>query len=171
VPGRNQAVTAAVAWPEVRASSRFLHVSATRFAGFSRVWARLHARLYDASGGRLLRRWFGAPVIVLETVGRRSATRRRTPLIHLRDGERVVVVAANAGSPTVPAWWHNLRAAGRATIVVSGDRIAVRPRLVEGEERERLWRAFADRYAGLDDYAAMTDRELPVVVLEPDAGG
>jgi F420H(2)-dependent quinone reductase len=49
---------------------------------------RLHARLYRLSGGRFLPRWFaGAPVLVLETIGRRSGHKRATPVLYMRDGE------------------------------------------------------------------------------------
>ena len=130
----------------------------------------LHARLYRRSGGRLGRRYFGAPVMVLETVGRRSGTPRSTPVIYLADGHGLVVVPANGGADREPAWWLNLRAAGSAVAVIGGERRRVRPRIAHGEERERLWRRFASMYPAVDDYGGFTDRELPVVVLEPDPG-
>jgi len=133
-----------------------------------RAWARLHARLYRATGGRFLPRWFdGAPVMVLETVGRRSGRRRRTPVLYLRDGERLVVCAANAGSERTPAWWHNLRAAGEGDVVIGRRRRPVRPRALEGSERERLWRAFAEMYPQVEHYTRFTDRPLPLIALEP----
>ena len=132
----------------------------------ARLATRLHARLYRASGGRIGRRWFGAPVVVIETVGRRSGKRRATPVLGLRDGEDLVVVPATAGMTRVPAWWLNLRAAGEGVAVVRGERRRVRPRIAEGAERERLWRAFARMYPQAEDYTGFTDREIPVVVLE-----
>lgn len=131
-----------------------------------RLGAR-HARVLRASGGRRMSRWFGAPVLVLETVGRRTGEPRATPVLYLRDPAGLVVVAANGGADRVPAWWHNLRAAGQARVLVGGERREVVPRVAEGEERQRLWRAFAAMYPSLNDYLALTDRELPVVVLEP----
>ncbi|HEX2085792.1 MAG TPA: nitroreductase/quinone reductase family protein [Solirubrobacteraceae bacterium] len=133
---------------------------------FARIGSRLHARLYRATGGRLGRRWFGAPVMVLETVGRQSGRPRSTPVLCLRHGEDLVVVAANAGAPRPPAWWLNLRDAGEAVAVVGGERRRVRPRVAEGPERERLWAAFARMYPQIDDYTGFTDRRFPVVVLE-----
>jgi deazaflavin-dependent oxidoreductase (nitroreductase family) len=136
-----------------------------------RAFGRLHARLYARSGGRFVPRWFaGAPVMVLETVGRKSGQKRRTPVLYLRDGEALVVLAANAGSERHPAWWLNLRDAGEAEVVVGRRRARVRPRVLEGEERERLWRAFAEMYPQADDYTRFTDRELPLVALEPVDG-
>lgn len=140
----------------------------TRRPQIQRASSRIHARLYKATGGRFLPRWFaGAPVMVLETVGRRSGKPRSTPTLYLRDGEALVVVASNAGADRVPAWWLNLLDAGEATAVIGGDRRRVRPRVVEGEERRRLWEAFVEMYPQAQEYTRFTDREFPVVALEP----
>lgn len=131
-----------------------------------RVGSRLHSLLYKVSGGRLGGRWFGAPVMALETVGRKTGRQRSTAVLCIRDGDDFVVVPANAGMDRVPAWWLNLRAAGEGVAVVRGERIRVRPRVAEGEERERLWRVFVGRYPQAEEYTRFTDREFPVVVLE-----
>lgn len=131
--------------------------------------SRVHARLLRITGGRFAGRWFGAPVMVLETVGRRSGEPRATPILYLRDGERLVVLASNAGSHRPPAWWLNLRDAGEGTAVLAGRRWAVRPRVSEGEERAELWARFCAMYPAADDYRGFTDREFPLVVLEPTA--
>jgi F420H(2)-dependent quinone reductase len=129
---------------------------------------RLHARLYSFSGGRFLPRWFaGAPVMVLETVGRRSGRRRATPVLYLRDGCAFVVLAANAGADRTPAWWLNLREARAGEIIVGRRRIRVQPRLLAGAERDRLWQAFIEMYPQAEYYTAFTDRVLPLIALEP----
>jgi deazaflavin-dependent oxidoreductase (nitroreductase family) len=71
------------------------------------------------------------------------------------------------GGPRVPAWWLNLEAAGHGVVSIRGERRRVRPRVATGEERLELWRRFARMYPALDDYPRFTERELPVVVLEP----
>ncbi len=141
---------------------------ATRWASAQRAFSRLHARLYRISGGRFLAHWFDrAPVLVLETTGRRSGRRRRTPVLYLREGESFVVLAANAGADRTPAWWLNLKASGEGVAEVGRRRLRVRPRLLEGEERERLWRSFVGMYPQARDYATFTERELPLVALDP----
>ncbi len=134
------------------------------------LWSRLHARVYRATGGRLMRGWFGAPVIVLETVGRRSGRTRTAPVIGLRSGEDLVVLAAAAGSDRAPAWWLNLRASGEATVVVCGRRRRVRARVSTGSERASLWERYLALYPAARHYPGFTDRELPLVVLEPVPG-
>ena len=131
------------------------------------AWTRLHAWLYRRTGGRFVPRWFGGPVMVLETVGRKSGRPRATPLIYLHDGDDLVVVAANAGSHRTPAWWLNLEAAGSGDVVMGRRRWRVRPRLADSRERERLWPRLVELYPPNQDYVDFTERELPVVILEP----
>lgn len=143
-----------------------------RGTGLAHVYARLHALLYTWSGGRLghaIRVAGGPrpPVLLLETIGRRSGVPRTSPLIFLQDGVDLVVVAANAGHPQHPAWWLNLEAEPRATVTIGGDRRAVIARAVEGSRRDDLWRRFVAMYDGLDAYQAQAARPFPVVVLSP----
>ena len=105
-------------------------------------------------------------VVILETVGRKSGKPRSTAVLYLRDGDDLVVLAANAGADRTPAWWLNLRAAGEGVAVVRGERRRVRPRVAVGEERARLWRDFVRMYPPAAQYTGFTDREFPVVVLE-----
>jgi deazaflavin-dependent oxidoreductase (nitroreductase family) len=127
----------------------------------------MHARLYRLTGGRFVPKWFGAPVLVLETVGRKSGEPRATPLVYARDADRFVVAPASGGTTTTPAWWLNLKAAGEATVVAGRERRRVRPRVAEGEERELLWQLLCDAYPANEDYVRMLGRDLTVVVLEP----
>jgi deazaflavin-dependent oxidoreductase (nitroreductase family) len=139
-----------------------------RWAGAQRAMGRLHARLYRLSGGRFLPRWFaGAPVMVLETVGRRSGRKRATPVLYLRGGDVFVVLAANAGADRTPAWWLNLREAGAGEVIVGRRRIRVQPHLLTGSERDGVWRAFVAMYPQAEYYTRFTDRELPLIALEP----
>ena len=138
-----------------------------RWRGGASAMSKLHARLYRMSGGRLLRRWLGSPVLVLVTVGRRSGRTRETPLIQVPHGEGWVVLAANAASERTPAWWLNLRDAGSATVVIARRRQDVRPRVLEGAERAAAWDAFVAVYPPAGEYPRLTTRELPLIALEP----
>jgi deazaflavin-dependent oxidoreductase (nitroreductase family) len=132
------------------------------------AWSRLHGRLYRLTGGRFLPRWFdGAPVMVLETVGRRSGRRRANPVLYLRDGDSLVVMASNAGNDRTPDWCLNLLAAGEAAVVLDGERTRVRPRKLEGAERERIWPRFVEMYPQAHEYTKFTEREFMLVALEP----
>jgi F420H(2)-dependent quinone reductase len=137
---------------------------ALRVPRLTRSLTRTHATVYLWTRGRLLSRWFGLAVLVLETVGRRSGKPRRAPVAYLRDGENLVVVPANGGAHRPPAWWLNLLAAGEAIAVLGRERLQVRPYEATGAERERLWQRFASA-SPVDRYQGRTSRRIPVVVL------
>jgi deazaflavin-dependent oxidoreductase (nitroreductase family) len=144
--------------------------TAARNRRLGAIWSRFHAWSYRRVDGRVVGRWFGAPLVVVQTVGRRTGKARETPVIALPEGSGFFVLAANAGNDRPPAWWLNLEAAGAGHVVTGGTRLAVRPRVAEGEERERLWARIVDAYPAAAHYPDYTDRPLPVVVLEPASG-
>lgn len=135
-------------------------------AGLKAV-GRLNVPLYRTSRGRLFGSIGGSPVLLITTTGRRSGQRRTAPVIYMADGERMIVIGSNAGNSRAPAWSLNLQADPSAEVQIGGRRRAVRARVAEGAEREDLWRRFADRYSGFDDYAKRTDRDIALFVLEP----
>ena len=139
-----------------------------------RIWPVLrramggHTAIYRASGGRIGHRVPGLPpMLLLDHVGAKSGTKRTSPLAYGRDGENVVLIASKGGNPKNPAWFHNLRANPDTTVQIGTDRIPVRARVAEGEERERLWDLMVGVYGGYADYQERTPRKIPVVVLEP----
>jgi len=109
----------------------------------------------------------GAPVLLLEHVGRKSGQQRTTPLIYTKDGDDLVIVASRAGSDFTPAWWLNLKDSPTTTVQVGREQRKVVAREATGHERERLWRRAADNYADYETYRGRTDRVIPVVVLSP----
>ena len=78
---------------------------------------RLHAAIYRLTRGRVIGRVGGQPVLLLETVGRRTSRRHTTPLQYLADGD-TFVVASNAGAARPPDWYLNLRANPHARVRV-----------------------------------------------------
>jgi deazaflavin-dependent oxidoreductase (nitroreductase family) len=144
--------------------ARFTNLGTRLPAG--KYFTRLHREIYRRTNGRLMGTFFGAPVLLLEVVGRRSGLVRETPMIYLLRDDTPVVLASNAGAARVPSWWLNLRAAGTAWIRLRGQRYQVRIRELAGEERGRTWQAFREMYPAIDDYAGFTTRELPLVALE-----
>ena len=126
-----------------------------------------HSALYRASGGRIGGRMLGMPVLLLITHGRRSGKSRTIPLLYVRDGDSIVVVASNGGSDYVPAWWLNLRSNPDAEVEIGRGRTRVTARKASPDERARLWPEFTSRFSGYAKYATRTVREIPVVILEP----
>jgi len=134
---------------------------------FVNVAMRVDRVLLPLTGGRVSSSP-GQPICLLETVGAKSGQARKTPLLFIPDGERVVLIGSKAGAPKHPGWVHNMRANPRVKVLAprrSGEYVA---REAEGEERERLWAAAVDYYAGYATYQRRAGkRRIPVVVLEP----
>jgi deazaflavin-dependent oxidoreductase (nitroreductase family) len=132
--------------------------------------AGAHAAIYRASGGRIGHRVPGAPpMLLLDHVGARSGTRRTTPLVYVADGDDVVLVASKGGHPKHPAWLHNLEAHPETTVQIGTERRRVRARVATAAERPRLWDAAVRTYGGFRGYQERTDREIPLVILQPQS--
>jgi F420H(2)-dependent quinone reductase len=147
-----------------RAYSRF---SSWLGAGGLRAVGKLNVPLYRLSGGRIGGRLNRAPILLLTTTGRRSGEPRTAPVLYLRRGDDLVVIGSNAGNAKTPAWALNLQASPDAEVEIGRKRHSIRARVAEGGEREELWRAMNERYAGFDDYAERTSRDIRLFVLEP----
>ena len=133
-----------------------------------RAVTKLHTSLFRATGGKVGGSIPGTgPVLLLTTNGRKTGRERTVPLLYLRDGEDLVLVASNGGTATHPTWWLNLRANAVATVEVRGKRLRVRAREAGPGEKERLWPRLVEMYGGYEGYQEKTDREIPVVILHP----
>jgi deazaflavin-dependent oxidoreductase (nitroreductase family) len=106
------------------------------------------------------------PVLLLDTVGRRTGAPRTNALTYLPWGDAFVVVASVLGEPKHPAWYLNLVANPEVGVQVGARRIRARAREAEGEERERIWDAVVKASPDYEQYRGMTQRRIPVVVLE-----
>jgi deazaflavin-dependent oxidoreductase (nitroreductase family) len=77
-------------------------------------------------------------------------------------------VASAAGSARHPAWYFNLaKHPDQVWIEVGDAKLKVRPTLLSGEERAAAWQRVireAPQYAA---YETKTDRQIPIVRLEP----
>jgi deazaflavin-dependent oxidoreductase (nitroreductase family) len=122
---------------------------------------------FRANEGRVGGPFEGAPVLLLSTIGAKSGTPRTAPVMYLPDEDRMVIFASNAGAPTNPAWYHNLKANQTVTVEVGADTMEARVTVISGEERRRLFDRQAELYPQFADYAQKTAREIPVIALEP----
>lgn len=121
---------------------------------------------FRATGGKVGGQSDEAPLILLHSTGAKSGQDRVAPVMYLADGDDLVVFASKAGADTNPDWFHNLEANPDTRVEIGPDTVAVRARVAEGEERDRLFDRQKAAYPGFADYEAGTDRVIPVVVLE-----
>jgi deazaflavin-dependent oxidoreductase (nitroreductase family) len=128
-----------------------------------------HRLLQRLTRGRAGWNIAGMPVVELTTTGRRSGERRATMLTSpVRDGEAYVVVASRGGDDRHPAWFLNLRDDPNVEVVIEArPSVAMLARIATTEERARLWPLITAKYANYAGYQQKTDREIPLVLLEP----
>lgn len=128
----------------------------------------VHQWLYESTDGRIGASLGGRPMLLLRTVGRRTGQARTNALLYVPEGNAYVVTASKGGDPHHPGWFHNLSANPEVEIQIGRDRIPVRARIAEGDERTRLWAKADEVNRGqYSTYQSRTTREIPVVVLEP----
>jgi deazaflavin-dependent oxidoreductase (nitroreductase family) len=132
-----------------------------------KAFVDLNVRVYRLSGGRLGGKVKGAPVLLLDHVGRKTGRTRTTPVLYLRDGADLVIVGSRGGSDAMPAWYLNLMSSPRTTVQVGSERRAVVAAQATPEEKQRLWPRLVEMYDEYAVYQQRTKREIPVVILSP----
>ena len=130
-----------------------------------RLLSRTHVLFYRLSRGRIGGRLWNAPVLLLTTVGRKTGKKRTTPLLYLRDGERLIIVASNGGRDNEPSWWTNLRHDPHAEVQIKGEKKKMIARKASEEENSSFWPLLTKMYPAYSDYQRRTKREIPVVIL------
>lgn len=134
-----------------------------------RLLSRLHRGVFRATGGRVGRRLVDNDMLLLTTRGRRTGRDHTVPLLFLRDGRRVVVIASYGGRPRRPDWYLNLVADPMVTVETSEGRWVGSATTAGPEERALWWPRVVAAYQGYADYQSRTDREISVVFIDPES--
>lgn len=129
-------------------------------------WNRQTIEQFRANGGKVGGFWEGKPLLLLTTTGAKSGQRHTTPIMYLRDGDRLLVFASKRGAPTNPAWYHNLVAHPHVTVEVGTETYEATATVLNGEERNRFYARQAELYPQFGEYQANTTRKIPVIALE-----
>ena len=130
--------------------------------------SRTHGSVYRASGGRLLGRVAGMPVLLLTTTGRGSGKQRTAALTYFRDGADLVVIASFGGSDLPPDWWLNLQRDPWASVLIGRTTSRVTARAATAEEHDRLWPLVTMTHPGYARYQVRTARLIPILMLTPE---
>ena len=132
------------------------------------LFGQEHVERYQATDGEEGHEWRkGTSILLLTTTGAKSGQQRTTPLIYGRHGDDYLIVASKGGADEPPGWYVNLQKDPDVEIQVKADHMKVRARDATPDEKPELWRIMAAEWPDYDDYQQKTDREIPVVVLEP----
>jgi deazaflavin-dependent oxidoreductase (nitroreductase family) len=127
--------------------------------------------LYLATGGVLGRRLVDNDMLLLTTTGRVTGEAHTVPLLYLRDGESMVVVASYGGRDRHPEWYLNLLASSSVTVQVGRSRRRMVARTASVDERRSWWPRVVEAYSDYAVYQTRTEREIPLVVLAPAIAG
>lgn len=128
---------------------------------------RLHRWIYEASDGRIGASLLGTKVLKLTALGRHSGEPRAIMIFYFPYQDSYVIIGSNAGDDRHPAWYLNLQAEPLAEIQIGRERIKVEARTAAGEEHARLWSEITNKDDSYIEYQKRTDRQIPVVVLDP----
>ncbi len=129
---------------------------------------KLHTGVYLATRGVIGHKFPGFPPnLLLQHVGAKTGKKRIDPLLYFEDGPNLIIIASKGGYPKHPSWFHNLKANPDTIVQVGSKRRRVRARVATPEERARLWPMVTKPYPHYNTYQERTDREIPVVILEP----
>jgi deazaflavin-dependent oxidoreductase (nitroreductase family) len=131
------------------------------------LFGQEHIDRYEATDGAEGHEWQGTTALILTTRGRRSGGPRKAPLIYQRFGDAVLLVASRGGAPEPPAWYLNLVEDPEVVVQIKGDRIKGRARIATPEEKPEMWRTMTAVWPDYDVYQTRTDREIPIVVVDP----
>ncbi len=141
-------------------------------------WMLTHANRYISSGGTDGHMYtvtppgyaeMTVPSLLLTTTGRTSGEKFIFPLFYGDVGNSYVIVASKGGAPDHPGWYKNLLANPEVELQVGTKKLKAKARTATGEERARLWQQALEFWPPYADYAKKTEREIPVVVLDPIA--
>ena len=133
----------------------------------AKTLSSIHTLAYRLTGGRVGRRLVANDMLLLTTRGRKTGRPHTVPLLYLRDGDNLVVIASWGGRPDHPHWYANLVAHPDATVQVLGKREEVTAESMPPEDREQWWPTIVQAHHGYATYQTLTNRQIPVVRLRP----
>jgi deazaflavin-dependent oxidoreductase (nitroreductase family) len=110
----------------------------------------------------------GATLLLLHHTGAKTGTERVTPLVYLAVDGKYAIFASKGGAPTNPDWFHNIVANPEVEIEVGTDTISATAEVLDSDERDAIWSRQKELMPGFAEYEQKTDREIPVIVLDPE---
>ncbi|MGH2686995.1 MAG: nitroreductase family deazaflavin-dependent oxidoreductase [Actinomycetota bacterium] len=131
-------------------------------------WNQTIIEEFRANGGKVGGRFEGRKLLLLHHRGARTGVDRVNPLAYqdLSDGS-FAVFGSRGGSPRNPDWYHNVQVNPEVTVELGTGTLQATARVAEGEERDRIWEKQKADVPGFADYERRTERQIPVVILEP----
>jgi deazaflavin-dependent oxidoreductase (nitroreductase family) len=121
---------------------------------------------FRANGGRAGGALAGTPLVLIHHIGARSGIEHVTPLAYsAQRDDGIAISASNGGSPNNPAWYHNLKANPVITVELGTERFTATAEEQAGAARAELWLKLVAQFPHLAEFAARTEREIPLFIL------
>ena len=134
---------------------------------FIKPFSRLNTFVYKLTGGRLMGKFQGMPIMLLSFTGAKSGQQRTVPLMYVPYKDGVIVVGSQGGAPKSPVWVKSIQANPDIVAQYKGKKMQLRARQVDDAEKAAVWPTCVKHYPPFEDYQARTDRNIPVFVCEP----
>ncbi len=150
-------------------TKKFTESEQKRFKFSRQLVTKANVWLLRISMGRLGNSFLGRPVMLLTTIGHKSGKPRTQPVYFMRDGQRIVLVASNGGSPDDPFWLLNIQENPLVSVAVHGNSQKMTSRIVTAEEKAQLWPRLTEMFPMWQEVEDRCQRRFPVVLLEPVA--
>ena len=131
-----------------------------------KMLSNLHTALYRATRGVVGRRLVNNDMLLLTTTGASTGAQHTVPLLYLKDGERLIVIASYGGRPNHPQWYRNLIIGPSASVQILGETREVVATTMTSTERDQWWPIIVEAYGDYAVYQSRTEREIPVVWLD-----
>jgi deazaflavin-dependent oxidoreductase (nitroreductase family) len=122
---------------------------------------------FRANGGKVGGMFEGAPMILVNAIGRKSGKIQTVPLVAFHDGDDVYIIASKGGSPSHPTWYHNLKANPDITVEIGTEERPVRAVELEPAERAVIWPQITALMPQFGEYEKTTEgRIIPLFRLD-----
>lgn len=131
-----------------------------------KIFTRINVLVYKLSGGRLMNKLAGMPIVLVTMKGAKSGRTKTIPLMYVPHERGFILVASQGGAPKNPAWYHNLVKNPNIQVTHGGQTQALTARRVDEDEKAALWPTCIEYYPPYEQYQKRTDRRIPVFLCE-----
>lgn len=131
-----------------------------------KTFTRINVFVYKLSGGRLMNKLSGMPIVLVTMKGARSGRTITIPLMYVPHENGFVLVASQGGAPKHPAWYHNLVKNPEIEITFEGQTRKFTARQLDEDEKATFWPICVEYYPPYEQYQRRTERRIPVFLCE-----
>jgi len=110
---------------------------------------------------------YDRPIVLLTYTGKKSGKSRLTPVMRVEHDGSYAAIASKGGAPENPVWYASLLAHPEVKLQDGNTTRTYRVREVHGDERDAWFERGVATFPNYAEYAQKTDREIPVLVLDP----